>query len=136
MLLECGDRRFDLSHRMLVLGLADDESGSDAWIAAGADALVTRSSSTAGAVCDRVDVPVGVQSRSGQVEFPDVVVPAVGPLDEVGAARIGRLVAEIRAGRRALVVTDPTTFRSDRRVAEVMARLLAAEHATSVGGRE
>lgn len=127
MLPECGDRRFDLSHRMLVAGLVDVAASSpDAWIDAGIDVLVVRSSSTALAVCDRVDVPVGVESSPGQVEFAGgTSVSAVGPVAVLGAARIGRIAAAVTAGARVLLVADPASVRSDRRVVEVMARLLA-----------
>lgn len=132
MLLERGDRRFDLTHRMLVLGIVGDLATPEAWVVSGVDGLVVRSSPEIDAVCDRVDVPVGVVSRSGQVVFGDeVVASTVGPLDEREGARIGRLVAEIEAGRRAVLVTDPVTVGSDRRVAEVMTRLLQARSADS-----
>ena len=132
MLLECGDRTFDLTHRTVVLGVVIGAVDHGRWIDAGVDGLVVGSSSEAAALCDRVDVPVGVlvsppPPQPATVEFPSgATVPAFGPLDERRAARIGRLQAEIEAGGRVLVVDDPSTVGADRRVAEVMARLLTA----------
>lgn len=128
MLLECRDRRIDLTHRMVVAGLVHDAVDPvDGWAASAVDALVVRTSSMASAVCERVDVPVGVETSPGQVEFAGgLSVSAIGPITDVGADRIGRIIDAITAGVRVLVLGDPATARSDRRVAEVMARLLAA----------
>lgn len=139
MLLECGDRRFDLTHRMLVLGIVDPAADPERWVEIGVDGLVVRSSSDVAAVCDRVDVPVGVavsRSTSGpdSIELSsELTVRSVGPLAERGPARIGRLVAAIEDDRRALLVDHPETVSADRRVTEVLSRLLAARSAIDEG---
>ncbi|MDE0804641.1 MAG: hypothetical protein OSA99_15135, partial [Acidimicrobiales bacterium] len=112
----------------------------EGWIEAGVDGVVVRSSSQVVTVCDRVDVPVGVpvsRTTSGldSIEFaPGSTVPAVGPIAERGPARIGRLTAAFEAGRRALLVDHPETVPADRRVIEVLSRLVTAR-AVLDGGR-
>lgn len=132
MLLVLRDRRFDVTHRALVVATPDrlDHDLLDAFVAAGVDAFAVRSSSARDAVCDRVDVPVGVVVSPGHVEFePRQPLSAAGPFDASGPERMAAVAASVQWGDRLLLCSKVDDVRADRRVAEVMARILAARSA-------
>ena len=118
-----GDRHFDVSHRAVIVGLVDDLETLDGVLGHRPEALAT-TSSLAGAVCDRVDVPVGVVNPPHpQLVFGDEAVDVAGPFPGDAPRRMAQVADAIIAGERVIVSTD---VRSDRRVAEVLARILAA----------
>lgn len=123
MLRVLGDRSFDVTHRAVVVGLVDDDD--PAAIRGILDehpvALAVATSSERRVVCDRVDVPVGVVVSSDRIDFPgSAPIAVVGPFDG-GPAGIAQIVSAVDGGARVLL---SDAIRRDRRVAEVMARIL------------
>lgn len=127
MHLVLGDRRFDVRHRALVVGLLDDVRPVDEALVDRPDALAATSWSVAASLCDRVDVPVGVLVSPQQLEFAGERVDCVGPFAGAPPQRFARVAEAVVAGARVVVSTE---VRSDRRVVEVLARILAAKDAS------
>lgn len=128
MHLVLGRRRFDVTHRAVIIAIVDDARPETvaALMDAGADGLALRSSSVAAQLCDRVDVPVSVLVSPGQIELSIGEPIAAFQPTLLGPGRVAQMAAAIADGERIVLSPDASTLRSDRRVVEVMARILAA----------
>lgn len=107
----------------MVVGLVDGADPVDRVLRDRPDALVVTSSSAAASLCERVDVPVGVVVSPQRLLFAGEDVDCVGPFTGPAPRRFAEVCEAVIAGARLVVSTD---VRSDRRVVEVLARILAA----------
>lgn len=107
----------------MVVGLVDGADPVDRVLRDRPDALVVTSSSAAASLCERVDVPVGVVVSPLRLLFAGEEVDSVGPFPGPAPRRFAEVCEAVIAGARLVVSTD---VRSDRRVVEVLARILAA----------
>lgn len=107
----------------MVVGLVDGVDPVDRALRDRPDALAVTSSSAAASLCERVDVPVGVVVSPQRLLFAGEEVDCAGPFPGAAPQRFAAVCEAVINGARVVVSTD---VRSDRRVVEVLARILAA----------
>lgn len=107
----------------MVVGIVDDVDSLDGVLGDRPDALAAPSSALAVSLCERVDVPVGVVVSPQRLSFAGRQIDSVGPFHGTAPHRFAQVSEAVIGGARVVVSTD---VRSDRRVVEVLARILGA----------